>query len=166
MEEKGAKVNTPATDEIERLLATPTDLVYVQFSESGAMGRPGETILGELVQEELVIHHFNCHKWDEDDRHFLALMNKLSAFVSHTTASANSSLGTFGRKPAPECEHFKAAFDVGNHVMRSQRREFVLGDICIYLVTNDTRTPLLLTSAPLSIFGPRLFPDSRDQDGG
>ena len=157
MKEKKAKITTPATVEIKSLLATPRDLAYIQFSESGAMGRPGEVILGELVQEGLVIHHFNYHKWDEDDRPFFALMNQLYAFVRNATASANPFLGAFGRKPAPESEHFKAAFDVGNHVLLSRRCEFELGEHCIYLVANSTRTPLLLTSAPLSIFGPRLF---------
>lgn len=166
MELKEATIRTPTIKDIEDLVSRLDGLVYLQFSESGAMGRPGEVVLGDLTsQEGLVIHHFNYHKWEENDQTFFTLMNKLHPFVSNATASANPFLGAFGRDPAPESKYFRAAFEVGNHLLLSRRCDFQLGENCIYLVANGVQTPLLLTSAPLSIFGPRLFPDSRGNDG-
>ena len=48
MEVREAQVKKPTTEEIAQLMAHAEDLVYLQFSESGAMGWAGDVILGAI----------------------------------------------------------------------------------------------------------------------
>jgi hypothetical protein len=45
MELKEATIRTPTIKDVEDLVSRLDGLVYLQFSESGAMGRPGEVVL-------------------------------------------------------------------------------------------------------------------------
>ena len=52
---------------------------------------------------------------------------------------------------------FKGAFQVGNHLLINRHHTFELGEQDIFLLGEGFKTSLFLTSAPVSIFGPRLF---------
>ena len=160
MEEHKALINKPTTTEIEALLKDPTELVYIQFSSSGAMGYPGEVVLGEQGQNGLIIHQFNHNYWDKDDHHFFTLMDKLYKFVLKAPRSVNPTASSLDSDPAPENEHYRTAGGMGNHVLLNPRYEFELGESCIYWVADKIRTPLLLTSLPITSLGPQLFPNS------
>ena len=164
MEEHKALINKPTTTEIEALLKDPTELVYIQFSSSGAMGYPGEVVLGEQGQDGLIIHHFNHNYWDKDDLLFVALMDRLYQFVLKAPRSANPTSSSLDSNPAPKNEHYRTAGGMGNHVLLNPRYEFELGENCIYWVADNIRTPLLLTSLPITSLGPQLFPNSFGAD--
>lgn len=166
MEENKALINKPTTSQLAALLKDPTELVYIQFSSSGAMGYPGEVVLGEQGQDGLIIHQFNQNYWDKDDEHFVALMDELYQFILKAPRSANPTTSSLDSNPAPENERYRTGGGMGNHVLLNPRYEFELGENCIYWVADNTRTPLLLTSLPITSLGPQLFPNSFGEGEG
>ena len=157
MEVRAAQVKKPTTEEIAQLMAHAEDLVYMQFSESGAMGRAGDVILGALEDGALIAHHFNYHKWDKDDAHFTELLDQLWDFVQRKSAAVNPVLMAIAETRFREGPTFKAAFEVGNHLLINRHHPFELGEQDIFLLGDGVKTSLFLTSAPIPIFGPRLF---------
>jgi len=85
--------------------------------------------------------------------------------VRRGTSSTNPFFPTMTGRKAEEDPRFKAAFDMGNHVLLNRSCSFELGDDAIYFLGDGRKTPLTLTSAPLSIFGPRLFQDQAGEGG-
>jgi hypothetical protein len=61
------------------------------------------------------------------------------------------------RTQADEDPVFRAAFDVGNHLLLNRLFEFELGEDAIFYLGMRMRTSIHLTNAPVAIFGKRLF---------
>ena len=165
MELKEATIRTPTIDIVEDLVSRLDGLVYMQFSESGAMGRPGAVVLGDVEGQDLISSSLNYHHWEGDEQRLKAAMDKLYGFIHQATSSANPFFPTMTGRKAEEDPRFKAAFDMGNHVLLNRSFSFELGDDAIYFLGDRYKTPLTLTSAPLSIFGPRLFQDQAGEGG-
>ena len=165
MELKEATIRTPTIENVEDLVSRLDGLVYMQFSESGAMGRAGDVVLGDLVGPDLISYCLNYHQWKGDEKRLKAAMDKLYGFVHQATSSTNPFFPIMTGRKAEEDPRFKAAFEVGNHLLLNRSFSFELGDDAIYLLSDGHKTPLHLTSAPVSIFGPRLFQD-QDGEGG
>ena len=157
MELKEATIRTPTIKDIEDLVSRLDGLVYLQFSESGAMGRPGEVVLGDLVGPDLISYSLNYHQWEGDEERMKTAMDKLYGFVHQATSSTNPFFPMMTGRRAKEDTRFRAACEVGNHVLLNRSCSFELGDDTIYFLGDGLKTPLHLTSAPVSIFGPRLF---------
>ena len=141
MEVKEAQVKKTTTEEIAQLMAHPEDLVYLQFSESGSMGRAGDVILGTLEDGVLIAHYFNYHNWDTDDARFTELLDKLWAFVKLKSAAVNPVLMAIGGARLKEDPTFKAAFEVGNHLLINRHCTFELGEQRIFLLGDGFKTP-------------------------
>ena len=159
MELKAATNRTPSIENVEDLVSRLEGLVYMQFSESGAMGRAGDVVLGDLVGPDLISYYLNYHQWEGDEQRLKAAMDKLYGFVHQATSSTNPFFPIMTGRKAEEDPRFKAAFEVGNHLLLNRSFSFELGEDAIYFLGDGQKTPLTLTSAPLSIFGPRLFQD-------
>ena len=159
MELKEATLRTPTIEDLEDLVSRLDRLVYIQFSESGAMGRAGDVVLGDLVGPNLISYVLNYHQWESDEQRLKAAMDKLYRFVHGATSSANPFFPTMTGRKAEEDPRFRTAFSVGNHVLLNRNCSFELGDDTIYFLGDGHKTPLHLTSAPLPSFGPQLFPD-------
>lgn len=158
MELKEATIRTPTIENVEDLVSRLDGLVYMQFSESGAMGRAGDVVLGDLVGPDLISYCLNYHQWEGDEQRLKGAMDKLYGFVHQATSSTNPFFPIMTGRNAEEDPRFKAAFEVGNHLLLNRSFSFELGDDAIYFSSDRHKTPLTLTSAPVSIFGPRLFP--------
>lgn len=157
MELKEATIRTPTIKDVEDLVSRLDGLVYLQFSESGAMGRPGEVVLGDLIGPDLISYCLNYHQWEGDEERMKTAMDKLYGFVHQATSSTNPFFPMMTGRMAKEDTRFAAACEVGNHVLLNRRCSFERGDDTIYFLGDGLKTPLHLTSAPVSIFGPRLF---------
>ena len=121
------------------------------------MGRPGEVVLGDLVGPDLISYCLNYHHWEGDEERMKTAMDKLYSFVHQATSSTNPFFPMMTGRKAKEDTRFRTACEVGNHVLLNRSCSFELGDDTIYFLGDGLKTPLHLTSAPVSIFGPRLF---------
>ena len=171
MEVKETRVRKPTTAELVQLIGDtdgPVDidgLVYASFSESGAMGRPGDVVLGFLEDGDLVAFHFNYHKWEKDDERFSRTIDQIWGFIQWKSAAVNPVIMTILGTRFKEDPTFMAAFDMGNHFLLNRSCTFELDESDLFYLGDDSKTSLYLPNIPVSIFGPRLFPDSRDQNG-
>ena len=109
MELKEATIRTPTIKDIEDLVSRLDGLVYLQFSESGAMGRPGEVVLGDLVGPDLISYSLNYHQWEGDEERMKTAMDKLYAFVHQATSSTNPFFLKMTGRKAKEDTRFRAA---------------------------------------------------------
>lgn len=157
MELKAPIIKEPTTEILGELVANAAGIVFIQLSESGAMGSAGATVLGALEQEDLVCYSFNFHDWGPEDLHFHSLMKQLFSIVSRASASTNPFHTAIAKTQANEDPVFRAAFEVGIHLLLNRQFEFELGEDAIFYLGLGTRTPLHLTNAPVAIFGNRLF---------
>lgn len=84
-------------------------------------------------------------------------MKQLFSIVSRASASTTPFHTAIAETPANEDPVFRAAFEVGIHLLLSRQFKFELGKDAIFYLGLGTRTPLHLTNSPVAIFGNRLF---------
>lgn len=151
----------------------PEQIVYLQFSESGAMGSPGDIIIGIYTSGKLLCYSGNYHdsRFDSPPE-FGQCLDEIYALVKSTIPrrdppSFNFDGYIFNQTDWEEpqkanlvhssAELFNGAFDMGNYLLLNKSFKFNWKDNDIVFTTDEAKFKIILSSAPIEIFGPLLF---------
>jgi hypothetical protein len=151
----------------------PEQTVYLQFSESGAMGSPGDIVIGIYTSKKLVCYSGNYHDSRFDNLpEFSQCLDEMYALVQSTIPrreppSFNFDGSAFDQSDWEEQQKensvpkaaklFNGAFDMGNYLLLNKSFHFHWKENDIFFTTDEARFKILLSSAPVKIFGPLLF---------
>lgn len=142
-----APVFVNATEEIiVALVEKAGDLAFIKFSAAGAMGSPGDVVLGVVDNTQLTCHHFNLNDKDCSSDLFDLATKKLYRFVSNNVRGQSNN-------------SFRIAGGMGNHLQLNNKYKFEWIPSEIFLVEKEFKTPLQL-NIPLH-FPQQLFPQCK-----
>jgi hypothetical protein len=152
-----------------RMAKHPEDIVYLQFSESGAMGSPGSIVIGTFESEKLICYvgnmaeeqWFNRNEFYDAMDFFYSLACSTVHNSIHTKTPADTSFSGV-TKPAMPRDMFAGAFDLGNYLLLNRKLNFSYDKDMICCLKGPKMYSIHTTSAPISIFGPLLFEHGHD----
>ena len=159
------EIHTLSIDTALRMAEHPEDIVYLQFSESGAMGSPGSIVIGTFESERLICHvgnmaeeqWFNRNEFYDAMDFFYSLVCSTVHNSIHSQTPADTSFRRLTQPAALPRDMFAGAFDLGNYLLLNRKLTFSYDRDMICCSVGPNVYSIHTTSAPISIFGPLLF---------